>query len=173
MFQRVFTRANPALPYKSFVIPHPPKKFLPILRWGWQKKRKEENKEIVSNKQMLSSSQLGMNHQLSCTEAGTCLSPAKHSLARAAAVDHQLGSPTSGSQLLVLEHKGGRRCLEVLELFPSVLGPFLAPLMPCAGTRDDECLAALFFIWNIKLRSCTLLNIKHPMIVMKKSYGFY
>jgi len=61
----------------------------------------------------------------------------------------------------------------VLELFPSVLGPFLAPLMPCAGTGDDECLAALFFIWNIKLRSCTLLNIKHPMIVMKKSYGFY
>lgn len=57
--------------------------------------------------------------------------------------------------------------------FPDVLSPFPA-CTHMRGWHQGGCrLAALSFIWNIKPRSCTVLNINHPLVPMKKSYGFY
>lgn len=53
----------------------------------------------------------------------------------------------------------------------------LSPFPTCTNMRGwhqgGRRLAALSFIWNITPRSCTVLNINHPLAPMKKSYGFY
>lgn len=132
--------------------PLPQKAFLPLLVWGWQGRRKEENKEIVSNKCF---------HQAS---AAWIISHAAHSLASEQASAEVKTIGQGAWWLSPSPQPSSRKAGSCIQRYWT---------QPCTGTRDDECLAALFFIWNIKLRSCTLLNIKHPMIVMKKSYGFY